>query len=174
MNTPCILPYRGKAPEIDASCWLAPNATVVGEVYMAAQASVWFQAVVRGDVAPVHIGEAVNIQDGAVVHATLDHSATRIEARASIGHNAIVHGAHVGEAALIGMGAVVMDNAVVGAGSVVAAGAVVLAGTHIPPGELWAGAPATSKGPVKPALARVAASMADHYVEYAAGFQSEP
>ena len=171
-QTACILPYRGITPIIDATCWLAPNATVVGDVRMASHASVWFQAVVRGDVAPIEIGEAVNIQDGAVIHATLGHSQTVIEARASIGHNAIVHGAHIGAGALIGMGAIVMDNAIVGAGSVVAAGAVVLAGTRIPPGEMWAGAPAKSKGTVKPALQAVAEGTAGHYMTYADGFRS--
>lgn len=169
---PCIMPYNGKTPVIDPSCWLAPNATVVGDVVMKHGASVWFQAVVRGDVAPIEIGELVNIQDGAVIHATLGHSQTVINDRASIGHNAIVHGARIMEGALIGMGAIVMDNAVVGKGSVVAAGAVVLAGTIIPDGEMWAGSPAKSKGAVKPQLAAVAAATADHYARYSEGFRS--
>lgn len=169
---PCIMPYNGKAPTIDPTCWLAPNATVVGDVVMKRGASVWFQAVVRGDVAPIEIGELVNIQDGAVIHATLGHSQTVIEDRASIGHNAIVHGAHIMAGALIGMGAVVMDNAVVGKGSVVAAGAVVLTGTIIPAGEMWAGSPAKSKGTIKPQLAAVAAATADHYARYVDGFRS--
>lgn len=169
---PCIMPYNSKAPTIEPTCWLAPNATVVGDVVMKRGASVWFQAVVRGDVAPIEIGELVNIQDGAVIHATLGHSRTVIEDRASIGHNAIVHGAHIMAGALIGMGAVVMDNAVVGKGSVVAAGAVVLTGTIIPAGEMWAGSPAKSKGTIKPQLAAVAAATADHYARYADGFRS--
>lgn len=170
--SPCILPFKGKTPEISSDAWLAPNATVVGEVTIAAGASVWFGAIVRGDVAPIVIETDVNIQDGAVIHATLGHSVSVIRRRASIGHNAIVHGATIESEALIGMGAIVLDNAVVGKGSVVAAGSVVLAGTVIPPGELWAGSPAISKGPLKEKLAEVARTTADHYLNYAEGFRS--
>lgn len=171
-SSPCILPFDGQLPKVHESCWLAPNATLVGAVRIERDASVWFQAVLRGDVAPIHIGEAVNIQDGAIVHATRNHSSTFIAAGASIGHNAIIHGAHIGEGALIGMGAIILDNASVGKRSVVAAGAVVLEGTEIPAGELWAGVPAQSKGPVSPDLAKVAAETAAHYQTYADGLRS--
>ena len=124
-----LLPARGHAPVLDASVWLAPNATVVGEVHMGAESTVWFSAVVRGDVARIQIGRRVNIQDGAVIHGTFGQSQTVLEDDVSIGHNAIVHGAHVKHSALIGMGSVVMDHVIVGEGAVVAAGAVVLAGT---------------------------------------------
>lgn len=170
-HAPLILPVRGHAPQIDATCWLAPNATVVGEVMMGRESTVWFQAVVRGDVAPIRIGERVNIQDGVVIHGTFEQSETVIEDRASIGHNAVVHGAHIGKGALIGMGAVVMDGAVVGEGAVIAAGAVVLAGSRVPAFTLWAGAPAKEKGAVRPELQQHLADTADRYVEYAGWFR---
>ena len=107
---PLILPARGKSPVIDDSVWLAPNCTIVGEVTLGADSTVWFGAVVRGDVASITVGERVNIQDGAVIHGTYGKSQTVLEDRVSIGHNAIVHGARVCKGALIGMSAVVMDN----------------------------------------------------------------
>lgn len=170
-HTPIILPARGHAPQIDATCWLAPNATVVGEVMMGRESTVWFQAVVRGDVAAIRIGERVNIQDGAVIHGTFEQSETVIEDRASIGHKAVVHGAHIGKGALIGMGSVVMDGAVVGEGAVIAAGAIVLAGTRVPANTLWAGAPAKEKGAVRFELRQHLADTADRYVEYADWFR---
>ena len=123
---PVIMPARGKSPVISDSVWLAPNCTVVGEVTLGEESTVWFGAIVRGDVASIIVGKRVNIQDGAVIHATYGKSQTVLEDRVSIGHNAIVHGAHICEGALIGMGSVVMDNVVVGAGAVVAAGAAVI------------------------------------------------
>lgn len=170
-HVPLILPARGHHPLIDATCWLAPNATVVGEVKLGADSTVWFQAVLRGDVAPITIGARVNIQDGAVIHGTFEQSETVLEDRVSVGHKAIVHGAHIGRGALIGMGAVVMDGAVVGEGAVVAAGAVVLAGTRIPAFTLWAGAPAREKGGVRTELRDHLSDTADRYVTYAKWFR---
>jgi len=140
---------------------------------MDAQSTVWFSAVVRGDVAPIRIGERVNIQDGAVIHGTFEKSHTVLENDVSVGHNAIVHGAHVKKGALIGMGAVVMDHAVIGERSVVAAGAVVLAGTEIGNGELWAGVPAKKRGMVSDELREHLSSTAARYVEYATWFQDQ-
>jgi len=140
---------------------------------MDAQSTVWFSAVVRGDVAPIRIGERVNIQDGAVIHGTFEKSHTVLENDVSVGHNAIVHGAHVKKGALIGMGAVVMDHAVIGERSVVAAGAVVLAGTEIGNGELWAGVPAKRRGMVSDELREHLSSTAARYVEYATWFQDQ-
>ena len=168
---PVILPARGKSPSIDNSVWLAPNCTIIGEVKLGAESTVWFGAIVRGDVAAITVGDRVNIQDGAVIHGTYGTSQTVLEDRVSIGHNAIVHGAKVCRGALIGMSAVVMDNAVVGEGSVVAAGAVVLEGTEIPPNTLFAGVPAKSKGPVKTELAEHLRATADRYVDYAGWFK---
>lgn len=164
---------RGFTPKIDEDVWLAPNATVVGDVELGSQSTVWFQAVVRGDVAPIRVGKRVNIQDGAVIHGTFESSQTVLDDDASIGHNAIVHGAHVGQGALIGMGAIVMDHAVVGPGAVVAAGAVVLAGTIIGPGELWTGVPAVCKGAVSPKLTKHVSATAERYVTYASWFQKD-
>jgi len=168
---PVILPARGKSPSIDNSVWLAPNCTIIGEVKLGAESTVWFGAIVRGDVAAITVGDRVNIQDGAVIHGTYGTSQTVLEDRVSIGHNAIVHGAKVCRGALIGMSAVVMDNAVVGEGSVVAAGAVVLEGTEIPPNTLFAGVPAKSKGPVSTELAEHLQATADRYVDYAGWFK---
>lgn len=170
-QTALIVPARGHEPKIDPTCWLAPNASVIGEVSMGAQSTVWFQAVIRGDVASISIGKKVNIQDGAVIHGTYQQSETVLEDAVSIGHNAIVHGAHIKRGALIGMGAVVMDGAIVGEGAVVAAGAVVLAGTQIPSNTMWAGSPAREKGPVKPTLKEHLADTADRYVTYAEWFK---
>jgi carbonic anhydrase/acetyltransferase-like protein (isoleucine patch superfamily) len=168
---PIILPARGKSPSIDDSVWLAPNCTIIGDVKLGAESTVWFGAIVRGDVAAITVGQRVNIQDGAVIHGTFGTSQTVLEDRVSIGHNAIVHGARVCKGALIGMSAVVMDNAVVGEGSVVAAGAVVLEGTEIPPNTLFAGVPAKSKGPVSSELAERLRATADRYVDYAGWFK---
>ena len=169
-----VLSCRGYTPRIPDSCWLAPNATVVGEVVLGEESTVWFGAVVRGDVAPIRIGRKVNIQDAAVIHGTFEQSRTDIEDGASIGHGAIVHGASIGAGALIGMGAGVMDGASIGAGAVIAAGAVVLAGTVVPPSTLWAGVPARHVGPVKAELAERLAATSDRYVTYAGWFRTDP
>jgi carbonic anhydrase/acetyltransferase-like protein (isoleucine patch superfamily) len=170
---PVILPARGKSPDIHATVWLAPNCTVVGEVLLGEDSTVWFGAIVRGDVASISVGRRVNIQDGAVIHGTFNSSKTILEDNVSVGHNAIVHGAHVCKGALIGMGAVVMDNVVVGEGAVVAAGAVVLEGTQIPPRTLFAGVPAKSRGDVRGELQAHLALTANRYVEYAGWFRVE-
>lgn len=168
---PIILPARGKSPKIHSSVWLAPNCTVVGEVTVGQESTIWFGAVVRGDVASITVGDRVNIQDGAVIHGRFGQSETILENRVSIGHNAIVHGAKVCEGALIGMGAVVMDHAVIGEGAVVAAGAVVLEGTIVPPKTLFAGVPAKSRGEVREDLQNHLSKTADRYIEYAGWFK---
>jgi carbonic anhydrase/acetyltransferase-like protein (isoleucine patch superfamily) len=168
-----VIPARNKRPNLHETVWLAPNSAVVGEVDMDAHSTVWFSAVVRGDVAPIRVGKRVNIQDGAIIHGTFEKSHTLLEDDVSVGHNAIVHGAHVKRGALIGMGAVVMDHAVVGAHAVVAAGAVVLAETVIGDGELWAGVPAKCRGLVSEDLRQHLSSTSARYVEYASWFQDE-
>ena len=165
-----VIPARNKRPNLHETVWLAPNSAVVGEVDMDAHSTVWFAAVVRGDVAPIRIGKRVNIQDGAVIHGTFEKSHTVLEDDVSVGHNAIVHGAHVKRGALIGMGAVVMDHAVVGRGAVVAAGAVVLAGTQIQEGELWAGVPAKCRGQVGTDMQDHLSQTSARNVEYAKWF----
>jgi carbonic anhydrase/acetyltransferase-like protein (isoleucine patch superfamily) len=137
-----ILPVEGKSPRFGKNCFLAPNATVVGDVEMGNECSIWFNAVVRGDVNSIHIGNKVNIQDGVVIHATYQKTKVHIGNNVSIGHNAIVHGCTIEDSVLIGMGAIVMDNAVVGTNSIIAAGAVVLEGTRVESGAIYGGTPA--------------------------------
>jgi carbonic anhydrase/acetyltransferase-like protein (isoleucine patch superfamily) len=166
-----ILSVDGTAPQIHETCWLAPNASVIGKVRMDEESSCWFNAVIRGDVSPITIGKRVNIQDGAIIHGTLDKSQTIIEDDASIGHNAIVHGAHIEQNALVGMGSVVMDGAKIGEGAVIAAGAVVLENTEVAPGTLWAGVPAKERGMVSPQLKASLAATSKRYVAYADWFK---
>ncbi|HLK98517.1 MAG TPA: gamma carbonic anhydrase family protein, partial [Hymenobacter sp.] len=136
-----ILPVLGKLPQIGPNCFLADNATIVGDVTLGRECTVWFNTVIRGDVNSIRIGDKTNVQDGAVLHCTYQKAATIIGSRVSIGHKAIVHGCTVEDDVLIGMGAIVMDHAVVGAGCIVAAGAVVLENTQCEPGYLYAGVP---------------------------------
>lgn len=133
---------NGLTPSMGSDCFLAETAVVIGDVVMGEQCSVWYNAVVRGDVNSIRIGHRANIQDGAVLHCTYQRTTLTIGDDVSIGHNAIVHGCTVKDKVLIGMGAIVMDNAVIGEGSVIAAGAVILEGTVVPPGSLMAGVPA--------------------------------
>ena len=168
---PHIIAVKNQQPKIHSSVWVAPTATVVGQVEISKNCSLWFSSVIRGDVSPITVGERVNIQDGAVIHGTFEKSQTLLEDDVSIGHNAIVHGAHVKRGALIGMGAVVMDRSIVGEHAVVAAGAVVLADTVINDGELWAGVPARCRGQVSEELREHLESTAARYVEYAEWFQ---
>jgi carbonic anhydrase/acetyltransferase-like protein (isoleucine patch superfamily) len=137
-----LLPVKGIHPQIPSSCFLAPNATVVGDVIMGESCSIWFNAVVRGDVNSIRIGDQVNIQDGACIHCTYEKTKTIIGNQVSIGHHAIVHGCTLEDYVLIGMGAIVMDNVVVGSNTIIAAGAVVLEGTQCESGSIYAGVPA--------------------------------
>ena len=139
---PVIKPVRGKSPIIPEDCFIAENATVVGEVTMGNQCSVWFSAVVRGDVNFIKMGNKVNIQDGAVIHGTYQKTATTIGNNVSIGHNAMVHGCTIKDNVLIGMGAIVMDDVVIESNSIIAAGAIVTKGTHVESGCVYAGIPA--------------------------------
>ena len=147
---PVILPVKGVHPTIPDDAFIAPNATIVGDVVMGSSCSIWFNAVVRGDVNSIRMGDKVNIQDNAVIHCTYEKHATAIGNNVSIGHSAIVHGCTVEDNVLIGMGAIVMDRAVVGSNSIVAAGAVVLEGTVIPPGSVYAGVPAKKVKDISP------------------------
>ncbi|MCB9171178.1 MAG: gamma carbonic anhydrase family protein [Flavobacteriales bacterium] len=129
-------------PRFGQGCFLAETAVVIGDVEMGAQCSVWYHAVVRGDVHRIRIGDRVNIQDGAILHCTYQRAALTIGNDVSIGHRAIVHGCTIRDKVLVGMGAIVMDHADIGSGSVIAAGAVVLQGTEVRPNSLMAGVPA--------------------------------
>jgi len=139
---PLILPVRNIHPQFGSDCFIAENATIVGEVTMGDHCSVWFNAVVRGDVHYIKIGNKVNIQDGAIIHCTYQKSPTNIGNNVSIGHNAIVHGCTIHDNVLIGMGSIVMDGCVVESNSIIAAGAVVLEDTLVPAGSIYAGVPA--------------------------------
>jgi carbonic anhydrase/acetyltransferase-like protein (isoleucine patch superfamily) len=137
-----IKPVKGISPVFGKNCFLADNSTIVGEVIMGDDCSVWFNAVVRGDVNSITIGNKVNIQDGAIIHCTYQKAKTTIGNNVSIGHNAIVHGCTLMDNVLVGMGAIVMDNCLVESNSIIAAGAVVLENTHIESGTIYAGIPA--------------------------------
>ncbi len=168
-----IKSVRGYTPQFGENCFLADNATVVGEVVMGDNCTVWFNAVVRGDVHSITIGNNTNIQDGAVIHCTYQKAKTTIGDNVSIAHNAIVHGCTIGNNVLVGMGAIVMDNAVVGDNSVIAAGAVVLAGTVIESGSIYAGMPAKKVKDITEEMKAVIERTAKNYPMYAAWFREE-
>lgn len=137
-----IKTVNGKSPQIPDDCFVAENATIIGDVIFGEQCSVWYNAVIRGDVHYIKIGNKVNIQDGAIIHCTYQKHPTAIGNNVSIGHNAIVHGCTIHDNVLIGMGAIVMDNCVVESNSIVAAGAVLTQNTVVKSGSIWAGVPA--------------------------------
>jgi len=144
---PLILPFEGQYPEIDPTAFVAQNATIIGRVRIAAHASVFYGAVLRGDMDWIDLGEGSNVQDNTVVH-TDTGVPTRIGAGVGIGHAAIIHGTMIGDGSLIGMGAKLLNGSMIGAGSLIAAGAVVLEGQVIPPGSIAAGVPAKVRGEI--------------------------
>jgi len=169
-----IKTVRDKTPQFGEDNFLAENATIVGDVVTGKQCSIWFGAVVRGDVNSIRMGDLVNVQDGAVIHCTYQTAATHIGNKVSIGHNAIVHGCTIEDEVLIGMGSIVMDDTVIGAGSVIAAGAVVTKGTMVEPGSLWAGVPARFIKPVDKGLKEGEIErIANNYVKYSGWFKEE-
>lgn len=166
-----IIPVRGFIPKIGRNCFLAQNATIVGDVTMGDDCSIWFNTVLRGDVNTITIGNCVNIQDGSVLHTLYRKSTIEIGDHVSIGHNVSIHGAKIRDYALIGMGAVVMDDAEVGEGALVAAGAVVLSRTKIGPNEMWAGSPARFIKMVEPEKAReLNQKIAHNYLMYSSWY----
>lgn len=168
-----IRSVRGFTPQFGADAFLAETAVVIGDVIAGDQCSVWYNAVVRGDVNAIRIGYRVNIQDGAVLHSTYQKCGLTIGSDVSIGHNAIVHGCTIHDKVLIGMGAIVMDQAVIGEGSVIAAGAVVLQNTVVEPGSLMAGVPAKRLGAVSAELsANEIERIARNYILYAGWFRA--
>ncbi len=169
---PVILPVNGIMPQIPEDCFIAPNATIVGDVVMGKDCSVWFNAVIRGDVNKIRMGNKVNIQDGACIHCTFEKTETILGNSVSVGHNAIVHGCVVEDNVLIGMGAIAMDNAHIGTGSIIAAGAVVLEGTIVPPGSIFAGVPAKKVKDVSPELMKGEVErIANNYLKYSSWFK---
>lgn len=166
-----IKSVRGFTPQYGSECFLAENATLIGDVQMGDQCSVWYQAVIRGDVNTIRIGNRVNIQDGVVIHGTFEKSATSIGNDVSIGHNAIVHGCSIEDKVLIGMGSIIMDDCLIGSGSVIAAGSVVPKNTKVPPGSVYAGIPAKFMKPTSPELLEGEIErIAKNYIRYAAWF----
>ena len=169
---PVILPVKGVTPQIPESCFIAPNATIVGDVVMGNDCSIWFNAVVRGDVNSIRMGDKVNIQDGACIHCTYLKTKTVIGNNVSVGHNAIVHGCTIGDNVLIGMGSIIMDNAKIGENSIIAAGAVILEGTEVPPGSIFAGVPAKKVKEISPELLRGEVErIANNYLMYSSWFK---
>lgn len=167
-----IRSVRGFTPRFGEDCFLAETAVVIGDTVMGDQCSVWYNAVVRGDVNAIRIGHRVNIQDGAVLHCTYEKCGLTIGNDVSIGHNAIVHGCTIHDKVLIGMGAIVMDQAVIGEGSVIAAGAVVLQNTIVEPGSLIAGVPGKRIRAVGEDLSKNEIErIARNYIMYAGWFK---
>jgi carbonic anhydrase/acetyltransferase-like protein (isoleucine patch superfamily) len=170
---PLILPVKGISPRIDESCFVAENATIVGDVAIGKQSSIWFNAVVRGDVNSIRIGEYTNIQDGAVIHCTYLTAATEIGSYVNIGHQAMVHGCTVKNHVLIGMGAIVMDHAIVEEYVIIAAGAVVLENTVCEKGFLYAGVPAKKIKPLTEEQYRMLDRLPHNYVMYSGWFEEK-
>ena len=140
MPDPLLVSLRGRSPELHPESWVAPNASLIGQVRLAARVSVWYSAVLRAEAEPIDIGAGTNIQDGVTVHVDAEYP-VRVGAGVSVGHNAVLHGCTVEDGALIGMGAIVLNGAVIGAGSLIAAGALIPQGVVIPPRSLVAGVP---------------------------------
>lgn len=160
-----LKPLNGKTPQIGRDTFVADNAALVGDVTIGDNCSIWYGAVLRGDVGAIRIGNNSNVQDGAVLHGTLGVSETVLGENVSVGHNAVVHGARIGNDVLIGMGAVVMDNAIVPDGTVIAAGAVILANSVLEPG-IYAGVPAKRVKDASEKIQKMAHDNAQGYLEY--------
>jgi len=169
-----IKSVNGKSPSIPKDCYVAENATIVGEVTIGNSCSIWFNAVIRGDVNFITIGNKVNIQDGAIIHCTYEKHPTIIGNNVSIGHNAIVHGCTIQDNVLIGMGAIVMDNCVIESNSIVAAGAVIIQNTIVPSGTIWAGVPAKKIKDIDQSdFAGEIERISNNYVMYSSWFKEE-
>jgi carbonic anhydrase/acetyltransferase-like protein (isoleucine patch superfamily) len=170
---PVILPVKGVIPKMGRNCYIAPNATIVGDVVIGDDCSIWFNAVIRGDVNSVQIGNKVNVQDGVVIHCTYQKAKTCIGNNVSIGHNAVVHGCSIQDNVLIGMGAIVMDNAEIGNNSIIAAGSVVLEGTKVESGTVYGGVPAHKiKDIPEDLISGQIDRIANNYILYASWFQN--
>lgn len=169
-----IKQVKGIFPKFGKEIYLSENATVVGDVVMGDNCSVWFNAVVRGDVNYIRIGNKVNIQDGAIVHCTYKKAATAIGNNVSIGHNAMVHGCEIKDNVLIGMGSILMDNCIIESNSIIAAGSIVLEGTHVKSGSIYAGVPAKKVKELDEQQTKILIKgIADNYVMYSSWFTDE-
>jgi len=171
---PVILPVKGISPGFGKNNFIAPNATIVGDVETGDDCSIWFNAVLRGDVNIIRMGNKVNVQDGAVIHCTYLKTGTHIGNNVSIGHNAIVHGCVIEDNVLVGMGAIIMDNAVIGSNSIIAAGAVVLENTQVEAGSIYAGVPAKKVKDISQELISGEINrIADNYLMYSGWFREK-
>jgi carbonic anhydrase/acetyltransferase-like protein (isoleucine patch superfamily) len=171
---PLIKKVRGIVPKIGKGCYLADNATVIGDTVIGDNCSIWFNTVIRGDVNSIRIGNKVNIQDGTVLHCLYEKSVITIGDNVSIGHNVVIHGAKICDNVLIGIGAIILDNAIIGENSIIAAGAIILAGTIVEPGSIWGGVPAKFIKKVDPGqTTEMINKIADNYLMYAGWFEPE-
>ena len=168
---PLILPVKDKIPVIGSDCFIAENATIVGEVTIGNQCSVWFNSVIRGDVNSITIGDQTNIQDGAVIHCTYQKAATVIGHHVAVGHNAIVHGCTLNNYILVGMGAIIMDHAVVEDFCIIAAGAVILENTYCESGFIYAGIPAKKVKAVSETQMQMLKQLPLNYILYSGWFR---
>ena len=167
-----IKEVKGISPEFGENCYLADNSTIVGDVKMGDDCSIWFNAVVRGDVHYIKMGNKVNVQDGAIIHCTYQKFPTNIGNNVSIGHNALVHGCTIHDNVLIGMGAIIMDGVVVESNSLIAAGSVVLQGTRVEGNSVYAGIPAKKVKEIDEALSKGEIErIANNYVLYSSWFK---
>ncbi len=166
-----IKSVKGKSPFWGDDCWIAENATIVGDVVLGKNCTVWFNAVIRGDVHFIKIGDNTNVQDGAIIHCTYQKSPTIIGNNVSIAHNAVVHGCTVKNNVLIGMGAIVMDDAIINEGAVIAAGAVILSGTVVESNSIYAGVPAKKVKETGPEMIEVIKRTATNYPMYASWYK---
>ena len=169
---PFLFAINGKNPSWGKNCFIAPNATLCGDIVMGDDCSVWFNAVLRGDVNSIRLGNKVNVQDGAVIHCTYLKSKTIVGNNVSIGHNAIIHGCVIEDNVLVGMGAINMDHATIGSNSIIAAGAVIPENTIVEPGSIYAGVPAKkikeiSEQLIKGEIERIA----NNYLMYAGWYK---
>lgn len=169
-----IKPVKGVHPKFGDYCYLADNSTIVGDVIMGDQCSIWFNAVIRGDVNSIRMGNKVNVQDGAIIHCTYEKTKTIIGNNVSIGHNALVHGCTIHDNVLIGMGSIVMDNCEIGSNTIIAAGAVVLENTKVESGVIYAGVPAKKVKDINPEKIHGEIDrIANNYIMYSGWFKEE-
>jgi carbonic anhydrase/acetyltransferase-like protein (isoleucine patch superfamily) len=168
-----IAAYQGKTPRLDPTVFVVESATVIGDVVIGPESSVWFGAVVRGDIESIRIGARTNVQDNATIHVVGGKFGTRLGDGVTVGHNAVVHGCTIEDGALVGMGAIVLDGAVIGAESLVGAGALVAPGTRVPPRSLVLGSPGKVVRPVSDEELERLRSSAANYVDYARRYRAE-
>lgn len=168
-----IVEVRGFKPSFGNDCWFAPNAALIGEVELGDHCTVWFGAVVRGDVNFIRVGNNTNIQDNVTIHGTYEKSGTTIGNNVSIGHNAVVHGCTIEDNVLIGIGAIILDNAVIKSGSIIGAGSVVLAGTVVEPNSVYGGTPAKKLKSMDEQNEVMLNRIASSYTTYASWFKEK-